>query len=143
MTGFSNSAGNAIINNQLRGQVAPTIRTLYFALFTSDPTNAFTAATEVSATWYARKPTGAWAAPANKVTYNTTRVEFAPVSGSSVTVTHIGIVEGANATDSTATLLYSHVLSADGTPTAKTLGINDVYVVDSATTSGDYTITLV
>jgi hypothetical protein len=143
MTGFSNSAGNAIINNQLRGQVAPTIRTLYFALFTSDPTNAFTSGTEVSAAWYVRKATGAWSVPANKVTYNTTRVEFTPVSGSSVTVTHIGIVEGASATDATATLLYSHALSVDGSPTPKTLGINDVYVVDSATTSGDYTITLV
>lgn len=143
MTGFSNSSGNAIINNHLRGQAAPVIRNLYFALFTADPTNAFTAGTEVSAAWYARKPTGAWAAPVNKVTYNATRVEFDPVTVAAVTVTHIGIVEGANASDATATLLFSHELATAGVPTPKGLGVNDIYVVDSATTSGDYTLTLV
>jgi hypothetical protein len=138
MSGFSNSSANAIINNHLRGQVAATIRNLYFVLFTADPTDAFSAGTEVSAGWYARKLTGAWAAPVNGVTYNTTRVEFPPVTGSASTVTHIGIVEGASAVDGTATLLYSHALTAP-----KTLGINDVYVVDSLTTSGDYTLSLI
>ena len=138
MAGFSNSSANAVINNHLRGQAAPTIRTLYFALFSADPTDAFSAGTELSAGWYARKPTGAWAAPTNGVTYNTTRVEFPPVTGASATVTHIGIVEGSSATDGTATLLYSHPLSA-----SKTLGINDVYTVDSTGTSGDYTLSLV
>lgn len=138
MAGFSNSSANAIINYHLRATAAPTIRTLYFALFTADPTDAFTAGTEVSAAWYVRKPTGAWASPTNGVTYNTTRVEFTPVTGSAVTVTHIGIVEGSSAVDGTATLLYSHPLSS-----SKTLGVNDVYVVDSQTTSGDYTLSLV
>lgn len=138
MSGFSNSSANAIINYHLRGQAAPTIRTLYFALFTADPTDAFSTGTEVSAAWYARKPTGAWSAPANGVTFNTTRVEFAPVSGAPVTVTHIGIVEGNSPTDVTSTLLYSHALS-----TSKTLAINDIYLVDSTGTAGDYTITLV
>ena len=138
MSGFSNSSANAVINYHLRATAAPAIRTLYFALFTADPTDAFTNGTEVSAAWYVRKPTGAWAAPTNGVTYNSTRVEFPPVSGSAATVTHIGIVEGASATDGTATLLYSHALSA-----TKTLGVNDVYVVDSQTTSGDYTLSLV
>lgn len=143
MSGFSNSSANGIINNHLRGQAAPVIRTLYFALFTADPTDALTAGTEVSGAWYARKPTGAWASPTNGVTYNTTRVEFAPVATAAVTVTHIGIMEGASPTDVTSTLLYSHELTTAGTPSPKALGINDVYVVDSATTSGDYTLTLV
>lgn len=138
MAGFSNSSANAVINYHLRQQAAPTVRNLYFALFTTDPTDAFTAGTEVSAAWYARQPTGAWAAPTNGVTYNTTRVAFPPVTGAPVTVTHIGIVEGSSAADGTATLLYSHALSAP-----KTLGINDQYVIDSQTTSGDYTLTLV
>ena len=138
MSGFSNSSANAIINYHLRGQAAPTVRNLYFALFTADPTDAFTSGTEVAATWYARQPTGAWAAPTNGVTYNTTKASFPPVTGVPVTVTHIGIVEGATAVDGTATLLYSHALSA-----SKTLGINDQYVVDSQTVSGDYTLTLV
>lgn len=49
MAGFSNSLANAIINTTLRGQAFPTIRTTYFALFTADPTDAFTSGTEVSA----------------------------------------------------------------------------------------------
>lgn len=138
MSGFSNSSANAIINNHLRGQAAPTIRNLYFALFTADPTDAFTSGTEVSAAWYVRVLTGAWSAPTNGVTYNTTRVEFPPVTGAAANITHIGIVEGANPTDGTATLLYSHPLSA-----TKTLNINDVYLVDSTGSAGDYTLSLV
>jgi len=137
MAGFSNAAANTIIDNFLRGQTAMTIHTPYFALFTDDPTDAFSAGKEVSAAWYVRQPTGAWAAPTNGVTYNTTSVVFPAVTGSSVTVTHIGIVEGVSATDVSAKLLFSHQLS-----TPKTLGVNDVYTVASATTSGDYTLTL-
>lgn len=138
MAGFSNSLANAIINTTLRGQAFPTIRTTYFALFTADPTDAFTSGTEVSAAWYQRMPTGAFAAPTNGVTFNSTRVEFPPVSGAPVTVTHIGIVEGSSPTDNTATLLYSAALTAP-----RTLQINDVFVVDSATSSGDFTLTLI
>lgn len=138
MAGFSNSLANAIINTTLRGQVFPTIRTTYFALFTADPTDAFTAGTEVSAAWYQRQPTGAFAAPVNGVTYNSTRVEFPPVTGAPVTITHIGIVEGSSPTDGTATLLYSEAL-----PASRTLQVNDVFVVDSAGASGDFTLTLI
>lgn len=137
MSGFSTSNANAIINNTLRGIAAPTIRNRYFALFTSDPTDAFSAGTEVVAPWYVRQPTGAFAAPTNGITYNATQVLFPAVTGAGVTVTHIGIVEGDTATDPTSTLLYSHALSP-----AKTLAINDVYFIDSASTSGDYTLSL-
>lgn len=138
MAGFSNSLANAIINTTLRGQVFPTMRTTYFALFTADPTDAFSSGTEVSAAWYQRQPTGAFAAPVNGVTYNSTRVEFPPVTGAPVTITHIGIVEGSSPTDGTATLLYSEAL-----PASRTLQVNDVFVVDSASVSGDFTLTLI
>jgi hypothetical protein len=138
MAGFSNSLANAIINATLRGQPFPTIRNTYIALFTADPTDAFAAGTEVSAAWYQRQPAGAFAAPTNGVTFNSTRVEFPPVTGAPVTITHIGIVEGSTPTDVTATLLYSEPL-----PAPRTLQINDVFVVDSAATSGDFTLTLV
>lgn len=137
MAGFSNSLANAIINSTLRGQAFPTIRTTYFALFTADPTDAFSAGTEVSAAWYARRPTGAFASPTTGSTYNTTQVQFAPVTGSSVVVTHVGIVEGSSPTDVTSTLLYSYQLTEP-----KTLAVNDVYVVDTAGSSGDFTQTL-
>ena len=138
MAGFSTSLANAIINATLRGQAFPAIRTTYFALFKADPTDAFTAGTEVAEAWYQRQPTGAFAAPANGVSYNGVNVEFPPVIGSPVTVTHIGIVEGANPTDPTATLLYSEAL-----PTPKTLTVNDIYAVRSQGASGDFTLTLV
>lgn len=137
MAGFSTSLANAIINATLRGQAFPTIRTTYFALFTQDPTDAFTAGTEVVAAWYARQPAGAFAAPNNGGSYNSTRVQFPPLTGANVTVTHVGIVEGANPTDPTATLLYSQALSSP-----KVMSVNDVFVVDSETVSGDWTITL-
>lgn len=137
MAGFSTSLANAVINTTLRGQAFPTIRTTYFALFTADPTDAFTAGTEVGAAWYARQPAGAFAAPSNGVSYNSTRVQFPQLTGASVTITHVGIVEGASPTDPTATLLYSQALSAP-----KVMSVNDVFVVDSETVSGDWTITL-
>lgn len=138
MAGFSNSLANAIINWTLRGQAAPAIRTRYFALFVADPTDAFTAGTEVSAAWYQRQEAGDFAAPANGVTYNATRVEFPPVVGAPVDVSHIGIVEGASPTDPTATLLYSNAL-----PEVKRLTVNDKYQVDSNPSTGDFTLTLV
>ena len=137
MAGFSTSLGNAIINATLRGQSFPAIRTPFFALFTGDPTDAFTAGTEVNAPWYQRVPTGAFAAPANAATYNSVRAEFPPVTGSQVTVTHIGIVEGDSAGDATATLMYSEPL-----PAPRTLQINDVFLVDSQALTGDFTLVL-
>jgi len=137
MAGFSTSLGNAIINATLRGQAFPAIRTPYFALFTADPTDAFTAGTEVNAAWYRRVATGAFAAPANAATYNAVRAEFPPVTGAQVTVTHVGIVEGGAPGDATATLMYSEPLASP-----RTLQINDVFVIDSQTLAGDFTLQL-
>lgn len=144
MSGASNSLANAIINTTLRGQPFPTIRTPYFALFTTDPTDAFTAGTEVSAAWYARVPVGAFAAPVNGASYNSTRVTFQAVTGADVTVTHIGIVEGANPTDVTSTLMYSFRLEdGSGSPLPKTMSVNDVYAVETDTGTGDFRLTVV
>ena len=137
MSGFSTSLANGIINATRRGQSFPAIRTPYYALFTADPTDAFTAGTEVAAAWYQRIPTGAFAAPGNGGSYNATRAEFPPVTGAPVTVTHIGIVEGDSAGDATATLMYSEPL-----PAQRTLQINDVFVVDSQALTGDFVLQL-
>ena len=137
MSGFSTSLANAIISATLRGVAFPSIRTPYFALFTADPTDSFTAGTEVAAVWYQRVPTGAFAAPAGGATYNATRAEFPPVTGAPVTISHIGIVEGDSVGDPTATLMYSEQL-----PAQRTLQVNDVFVVDSQTLTGDFTLQL-
>lgn len=133
MSGFSTHLANAIVNYTLRGQAMPAITGTYFALFTSDPTDAFTAGTEVSAGWYVRKATGAFAAPAAGVTYNSARVEFPAVTGAQVTISHVGIVDSLTGGN----LLYSEALS-----TPKTLNINDVFVIDSGTGTGDFTLSL-
>ncbi len=133
MAGFSTSLANAIINNTLRQQPMPVVRTVYFALFTSDPTDAFSAGTEVVAPWYARRPAGAFSAPSLGQSFNTTQVLFSPVTGDPVTVTHVGLVEGSTPNDVTATLLYSQPLA-----TPKVLTLNDIYVIDSTGTSGDW-----
>lgn len=137
MSGFSTSLANAIIGATLRRQAFPVIRTTYFALFTADPTDAFTAGTEVNAAWYARQPTGDFAAPSNGVSYNAVRVEFPPVAGAPVDVTHVGIVEGASPGDPTATLLYSLALAEPQRLTA-----NGIFMIDSKQVSGDFTLEL-
>jgi hypothetical protein len=137
MSGFSTSLANNIINATLRGVAFSAPRATWFALFTADPTDAFTAGTEVSAAWYQRKSTGAFAAPANGVSYNSTQVLFDAVTGSPVTVTHVGIVEGSTFNDGTATLLYSQPLTDP-----KVLSVNDVFVVDTGTGTGDWTLSL-
>lgn len=137
MSGFSNTLANNIINSTLRGIGWVGVNTTYFALFTADPTDAFTAGTEVSAAWYIRKATGAFSAPVNGVSYNTTQVAFPAVTGASTTVTHIGIVSGTSANDAGAVLLYSQALS-----TPKTLTVNDVFVVDTGSGTGDFTLSL-
>jgi hypothetical protein len=134
MSGFSTSLANAIINTTLRGQAMPTIRTLYFALFVSDPTDDFSEGTECAAEWYVRVPAGAFAAPTSGQTFNSTLVQFPPVTGADVTITHVGIVEGSSPSDPTSTLLYSHPLTVP-----KILTLNDVYILDSTGTSGDWT----
>lgn len=133
MSGFSTYLANAVINSVLLGQAFPSISSKYFALFTSDPTDAFTAGTEVSAAWYARVSTGSWASPTTGVTYNAARAEFAPVTLSSITITHVGIVDASTGGN----LLFSEALSSP-----KVLNINDVFVIDSQTLSGDFTLSL-
>jgi len=133
MAGFSTYLANAIINSVLLGQAFPSISSKYFALFTSDPTDAFTAGTEVSAGWYSRVSTGAWASPTVGVTYNSARVEFPAVTGASVTITHVGIIDASTG---------GHLLFSEALSSPKLLNINDVFVIDSQTLSGDFTLAL-
>lgn len=137
MSGFSNFLANAILNSTMNGATFPTIRNRYFILCTADPTDSFSAGTEVSAAWYVRKAAGTYSVTSG-IGYNITRTEFPAVTGSPVTVTHIGIVEGASATDVTSNLMYSHPLSAP-----VTLAVGGIYAIDSTGTSGDYTLSLV
>lgn len=134
MAGFSTYLANSVAAYTLNGSPIVSIPGRYFALFTADPTDAFVTANEVqtgSNPWYARQATGSWSAPSNGTTYNLNSVQFPPVTGAPVTVTHVGIVDAATGGN----LLYSQALT-----TPKTLNINDVFVIDNGTGTGDCTI---
>lgn len=134
MSGFSTYLANAVAANTLNGTAMVTIPGRYFALFTADPTDAFTTSNEVqtaSAPWYARQATGSWASPTNGTTYNLNTIQFPAVTGAPVTITHIGIVDSLTGGN----LLYSQALT-----TPKTLNINDVFVISNGTGTGDCVI---
>jgi hypothetical protein len=132
MAGFSTYLANSVAAYTLNGSPIVSISGRYFALFTADPTDAFTTANEVSAAWYARQSTGAFSAPSSGVTYNLNTVQFPAVTGAPVTITHIGIVDAVTGGN----LLYSQALT-----TPKTLNINDVFVISNGVGTGDCTIT--
>lgn len=134
MAGFSTYLANAVAAYTLNGTAMVSISGRYYALFTSDPTDAFTTANEVqtaSAPWYARQATGSWSSPSNGTTYNLNTVQFPAVTGSPVTITHIGVVDAVTGGN----LLYSQALT-----TPKTLNVNDVFVISNGTGTGDITI---
>jgi hypothetical protein len=116
MSGFSNYLANQIINDTL---VTP-YATRYLALFINNPTDANVTTNEVSAAWYSRKGTGAWASPTTGVTSNLSVIQFDPVTGAQVTITHWGIYDAATSGN----LLYSGAWT-----TPKTFNVDDFPVI--------------
>lgn len=134
MAGFSTYTANATSNYWLKGQAMPGVPGRYLALFTSDPTDSFTAGTEVTGAWYARIQAPTFATANNGSTFNTQRAEFAPVTGAPVTISHVGIVDS---------LVGGNLLFSEALPAPKLLNINDVYFIDSTTLAGDLMINFV
>lgn len=93
MSSMSDYLEDALINLTLRAQAFTAPATLYLALFTADPSEAAGNANEVDAAWYARKATGSWSAPSGGVSSNDAAITFNAVTGSAVTVTHVGIYD--------------------------------------------------
>lgn len=112
MSGFSNYLANQIINDTL---VTP-YTSRYLALFVDDPTDANDTTKEVSGVWYTRKLTGAWASPTVGVSENLSVIQFNPVTGGQVVISHWGIYDAATSGN----LLYSGAFS-----TTKTFNIDD------------------
>ena len=125
MSGFSNYLANQIINDTL---VTP-YATRFVALFVADPTDANTTSNEVSGAWYSRKGTGAWASPTVGATANLSTIQFAPVTGGQVTISHWGVYDAATSGN----LLYSGAFTA-----AKTFNVDDFPLISE----GDMTLTL-
>lgn len=123
MAGLSDYTEAAIINALLRGTnfVAPTVASLRLALFTADPTDAGNLNEEATGTWYSRQPTGTFTAPApsasSQQSSNVASITFPAVTGSAVTVTHIGIFDAATAGN----MLFSAPMTS-----SKTLQVGDV-----------------
>lgn len=99
MSGFSKYQANQIINETL---VTP-YATRYLALFVGDPTDDNDTTKEVDAAWYGRKPAGAWDSPTIGETENLGAVQYNPVSGAQVTISHWGIYDALTSGN----LLYS------------------------------------
>lgn len=120
--GFSVYLSQAIINGTLVTPTFPLAKTLYLALFSSDPTDSNITANEVSGAWYARQATGSWAAPTGSTvsTSNNNQIQFPAITGSAVTVSHWGIYDLATSGN----LLYS-----DSVGTAKTFNVGDVPII--------------
>ena len=112
MSGFSNYLANETINSTL---VVP-YASRFLALFIADPTDANVTTNEVSAGWYARKATGAWASPTDGVTENLSIVQWNPITGGQITISHWGIYDAVTSGN----LLYSGAFA-----TPKTFNVDD------------------
>lgn len=121
MSAFSTALSQKIINSSLRGESFALPAGHFLALFSSDPLDDNTnTAGEITGGWYARQPTGAWAAPTTNVTSNSNQIQFAAVTGSPVSVSHWGIYDAITG----GALLYRGALT-----TPKVLNVGDVLVV--------------
>lgn len=124
MSNFSDYTETNILAATLRGTAFPIPAGTHLALFTTDPTDAGSG-TEVSAGWYSRQSIGlasGWTAPADeggggKKSQNVNAIAFSAVTGSGLTVTHVGIYDAASGGN----LLYHAALTA-----SKTLQVGDV-----------------
>lgn len=122
MAGLSDYAEQALLNALLRGTnfTSPTVASLSLALFTADP-NDGASGNEATGSWYVRKPTGAFTAPAvagnGMQCTNLAAVTFNAVTGAAVTITHVGIYDA---------LTGGNLLFSSAMPSAKTLQVGDV-----------------
>lgn len=87
----SNYLRGKITDHVLRNVAYTSPTTVYVALHTSDPTVNGTAATEISASWYARQPVVFAAQVTAGQTSNSATVTYPGVETSPVTVTHFSI----------------------------------------------------
>lgn len=117
MTAFSDDLETKLFNATLRNTAYTSPVTVYLALFTSDPTDAYTVANEVDTTVddtaYVRQSI-AFGAPTNGVGSNSAQITFPAVvygtGGLPYNVTHIGITD--SATYQGGNLLYHVALDA-------------------------------
>lgn len=116
MSGFSTYQANAIINDTLVTPYADR----YLALFIADPTDANVTANEATGDWYNRKPTGSWASPTEGATTNNGSIQYNPITGAQVSISHWGIYDALTAGN----LRYSGAFA-----TSKVFNIDDFPII--------------
>ena len=127
MSAMSNYLENALVNATLRNTTYTSPATVYFGLYTSDPTDAGSG-TEVSGGSYARQ-SAAFAAPSNGASATSADVTFPQATGNWGTVAYFGILDAA----SSGNLMYHGALD-----TSKVIETGDVFKISA----GNLTITL-
>lgn len=121
MTEFSDYSESQLLDATLRGGTY-TGGAVYFALFTTDPTDAGSG-TELTDSGYARQQahtsvvSDGFAAPADGVTSNAKTITFPAIVDAQVTITHAGIYDALT----NGNLLYHSPLAS-----SKTLDPGDV-----------------
>jgi len=115
MAGMSTYQSQKTITDEL---VTPYV-SRWLALFVADPTDNNLTANEVSAGWYARIATGAWAAPtgSSNATSNSNQITFPAVTANSVQVSHWGIYDA---------LTGGNLRFSGAFPAPKTFAVSDV-----------------
>jgi hypothetical protein len=115
MAGKTDYLENAVLNHVLRNTTYTPVATVYMALFTAAPNDAYTSGvptgTEVSGNNYSRAAVTFGAASGGAVT-NSGDVTFATPSGSWGACTHFGIFDAATVGN----LLYWNNLTQTETP---------------------------
>lgn len=115
MAGKSNYLEDSVLNAVFRGVAFPTLgASVYVSLHTADPTDANTAATEVTGGSYARvavaRAAGSFSAPADNAgaeqITNSADITFPSPTADWGTVTHMGVYDAATAGN----LLYAATL---------------------------------
>lgn len=131
MAAFSNYLEDGIINHVLRGIALTQPTAIYVALFSADPTDANITTNEISDPSYVRRDAAVggaiatgWTAPVTsgtaRQTTNAKALEFPPVSGGQITVTHFGLYDAAT---------LGNLLFHGAFDTPRTLQIDDVVSV--------------
>ena len=134
----SNTVEDRIANGFFRGQSIVVPTGLYLALFQGDP-GEDGSVNEVSSTintWYARADLAAggavgtaFSAPVNGVVSNLNNIQFNPVTGTAITITHIAVFDA---------LTGGNMLAYADLASPKTYEINDIAILPT----GVFTITI-
>lgn len=135
MSDLSDYLENALLNHILRNTAYTSPATnVWIALYTTSTTDTG-GGTEVSGGSYARvrvQGTGAWDAPSNGATANTSEIAFTQASASWGTVTHVAIKDSSSDTGSDNHLFHGSLTSS------KTVNNGDTFKFNA----GDFDVTM-